>query len=291
MLLSETAEVIWNSRNKKHYVSLGYEFTRMGDTFIVSVDDLTVGSQAVVSVKCDYCGEIYLIAWHKRVAAIRNRFLKSDCCGNIDCLERKARDSVIAKYGGYTEMYFSCNDSRTETNIERYGSENPFGSDLIKERIAETNLERYGVPYTQQSEVVRNKTVATCRERYGVDNYVELFKGKYIRENSPNWKGGVEHSRVERATYEYAQWRKSVFIRDQYRCQCCGVKNGEAVHAVELNAHHIQNWRDYEELRYDIDNGICLCSDCHTNFHRKYGKRNNTRQQLEEFLCLDKKVC
>lgn len=291
MLLSNTANVTWNSRNKKHYVSLGYEFTHMGDTLIVSTDDLTVGSQAEVLVECDYCGEEYYIPWYQRIAKNRRTFITNDCCGNVECLERKAKESVNAKYGGHSEMYFSCNENRVATNIERYGAENPFGSDLIKDKIVETNLERYGVPYTQQSEVVRNKTVSTCRERYGVNNYVELFNGKHVKENSPNWKGGVEYSRVERATYEYVQWRKSVFIRDQYRCQCCGAKNGETGHAVELNAHHIQNWRDYEELRYDTDNGICLCSDCHTNFHRKYGKRNNTMQQLEEFLCLDKKVC
>lgn len=60
---------------------------------------------------------------------------------------------------------------------------------------------------------------------------------------------------------------------------------------VELNAHHIKNWKDNEDLRYDVDNDITLCEKCHTRFHSMYGKRNNIEEQLSEFLNLDKKIC
>jgi len=38
-------------------------------------------------------------------------------------------------------------------------------------------------------------------------------------------------------------------------------------------------------IRFAIDNGITLCKECHQSFHKKYGKKNNTKEQLEKILC------
>lgn len=289
MLLSTHAEVQWNAKNKKHFCDLGYKFTKMRDPFTVKVEDLTDGSSATVIVKCDYCGKEYPIMWQTYMAIKRRSGIK-DCCK--DCCEIKSKEVIEKKYGGYTEMHASCDDKRKRTNIERYGAANVFGSPAVKEAIKETNLKKYGVPYSQQCAEVHNKTIQTCREKYGVGHYVELFKGKYIKENSPVWKGGAACGRAERATYEYNNWRKQVFCRDKYTCQCCGARNGFG-YMIELQAHHIKNWRDNAEQRYDVENGITLCVDCHTEFHSTYGKRNNTEEQLQEFLWMksDEKVC
>jgi len=56
---------------------------------------------------------------------------------------------------------------------------------------------------------------------------------------------------------EYKVWRQTVFKRDYFRCVLCGT-NG-----VKLEANHIRLWRDYPELRYDVDNGVTLCVPCH----------------------------
>jgi len=102
-----------------------------------------------------------------------------------------------------------------------------------------------------------------------------------IGENSPNWKGGITPENVSiRHSIEYHLWREAVFARDNYICQKCQA-GGEKLHA-----HHIQNFADYPEVRFAIDNGITLCKKCHKEFHDKYGRRRNTREQLEEFLQL-----
>lgn len=94
-----------------------------------------------------------------------------------------------------------------------------------------------------------------------------------------NWKGGITpiHNKI-RASIESKLWIQSVFARDGYTCQKTGVKGGK------LTAHHIMNFAQYPELRFAIDNGITLSIEAHNEFHKKYGKKNNTREQLEEFL-------
>lgn len=287
MLLSENTVMKWNSKNKRYFENLGYTYTKMKDEFIVRVEDLTKGSSALVELLCDYCGKQYTVSWQKYNEIHKRSEIDKDCCRN--CCELKARDAIINKFGGYKEYFQKTNDKRTATNIERYGSANVFASDIIKDKIKNTCLERYGVCCTANVDAFMEKRKITCLEKYGVEHYVELFKGKYIGENSPNWKGGAEYSRVERATYEYATWRKEVFSRDHFTCQCCGDKSGDG-HNVEINAHHIKNWKDYPEDRYNVDNGITLCQKCHMKFHSVYGKHNNTQAQLESFL-LDNKIC
>lgn len=60
---------------------------------------------------------------------------------------------------------------------------------------------------------------------------------------------------------EYEEWRKSVFERDNYTCQKCNVRGGD------LEAHHINSYKEYPDLRLDINNGITLCKKCHKDEH------------------------
>ena len=83
-----------------------------------------------------------------------------------------------------------------------------------------------------------------------------------------NWQGGKEDTRDSSKS---KQWRLAVYKKDDYKCQKCGCTE-------KLNAHHIYAWAHYEELRYDINNGITLCEDCHKNIHKQYGY--NTKVQM-----------
>ena len=71
-----------------------------------------------------------------------------------------------------------------------------------------------------------------------------------------NWKGGV--SQDKRTGIKYVQWRSDVFQRDNWTCQTCQARGG-----VYLEAHHIKDWVRYPKLRFEINNGITLCSECH----------------------------
>lgn len=85
---------------------------------------------------------------------------------------------------------------------------------------------------------------------------IELWAGK----NTPPWK---RTEKQQRNTPKYIDWRKSVYERDNYTCQKCGQVGGN------LNAHHIKFFSKYPKKRFDVNNGITLCVECHKEEHRK----------------------
>lgn len=123
---------------------------------------------------------------------------------------------------------------------------------------------------------LKNGAVVTCGDRK-----IHRSGG-----NNSNWKGGITPKLIsKRTSNDYKMWRDAVYAKDWYTCQCCGAYGDD----VEKNAHHINNFSEYEELEYDVNNGICLCSECHHikakgSFHNIYGTRNNTAKQLEEYI-------
>lgn len=94
-----------------------------------------------------------------------------------------------------------------------------------------------------------------------------------------NWRGGITPINQQiRDSIDGTLWKNAVFSRDNYTCQKTGVR-GE-----KLVAHHIFNFATHKEMRFAIDNGVTLSVDAHRDFHKKYGTRRNTAEQLAEFL-------
>lgn len=55
------------------------------------------------------------------------------------------------------------------------------------------------------------------------------------------------------------EWTNKVVSKG--KCEKCDSKD-------RLEAHHIIKWADYPQGRIDVNNGMCLCHDCHTEEHR-----------------------
>lgn len=85
--------------------------------------------------------------------------------------------------------------------------------------------------------------------------YIEMLNEKSV-------KFILRKTNRDVSSYQYKEWRTSVYKRDSYTCQSCGCVG------VKLNAHHIVRWVDDESKRYDIDNGITLCVACHKLAHK-----------------------
>jgi len=75
------------------------------------------------------------------------------------------------------------------------------------------------------------------------------------------WRGG---KRPHHSHWKYSQWRTKVYERDNFTCVNCQNVGGY------LEAHHIKSWAKYPKLRYNVQNGITLCEECHKIIHKKY---------------------
>jgi hypothetical protein len=111
----------------------------------------------------------------------------------------------------------------------------------------------------------------------------EKLSNSHRGEKCNFWKGGISSENIKiRRSMEYILWRESVFARDNWTCQKYGIRGGI------LHSHHLKNFAQYSGLRFAIDNGITLSEKAHKEFHKKYGVKNNTKDQLLEFLKQDK---
>ena len=98
-------------------------------------------------------------------------------------------------------------------------------------------------------------------------------------EKGTNWKGGItdESYRIRRSGM-YADWRAEVFKRDNYTCQCCGLRS-EKGSRVRLNADHIKPFAFFPDLRFELSNGRTLCEPCHRRTPTWGAQKDFTGQQ------------
>lgn len=129
---------------------------------------------------------------------------------------------------------------------ERVGSNTYFHKTLFKK------FEDMEVIYYESKDIIE-KTIKLL-EKLEIFEFVE--KGYIIKRF---WMGNEDRNRESK---EYKFWRSSVFERDNYTCKACNERGNK------LNAHHIKSWADYKEERFNIDNGITLCVECHKKIHR-----------------------
>ena len=157
-----------------------------------------------------------------------------------------------------------------------YSGENAPGygkpcSEETKRKISETIKKQYTKGRKHWTQGKRFKLCKVCRKRFQIRPFeVEtriccskecaakrrsrMFGG----ENSHFWKGGLtEESKRLRNSAKFKNWRIKVFERDDYTCRGCVKRGGY------LEAHHIKSFSKYSGIRFDVDNGVTLCKECH----------------------------
>ena len=78
-----------------------------------------------------------------------------------------------------------------------------------------------------------------------------------------------------RDSREYRIWRAKVIRRDKRCVICNALKNRQA--------HHIYHATYYPEFRFDVNNGVCLCRECHTNFHTNFKRSFRQKCDLKDW--------
>lgn len=113
-----------------------------------------------------------------------------------------------------------------------------------------------------------------------------MYGVRRFGKDNPNYNPNLTEEEREyiRNIPGYKEWIRAVYERDNYTCQCCGDNKGG-----NLNSHHIYGYAEYKELRTDIDNGICLCEDCHKTYHKQHGIKDNNWSSFKKFLLDNRK--
>ena len=96
---------------------------------------------------------------------------------------------------------------------------------------------------------------------------------------NPNYKSDIsDEERLERRDpYKTKIWKTKVKERDRSSCQCCGSFK-------KIEVHHVLPFRYYPEKSYDQNNGICLCNQCHTEYHGETRLNNVNEATLMLFI-------
>lgn len=253
MIINKKLITKWTRRNKKHYESLGYEYSFINEPLIVDIKDTFKGDTSEVDVLCDFCKENIL----KQKYSFIVKQEKHTC--NY-CRKEKRKQTCLEKYG---EEFPTKNKkikdkivaTLKETCLDKYGVDNAAKSKVVQEKIKQTNLKKYGVERPMQSNEVKEKVKQTCIENYGVDHpwKSELVKQKVKDTNLEKY--GVNNPWKSEAIKEK---------RKQYFLEKYGVDNPSKSKEIKqktkinfLQKYGVDNPSKLKEIKQKIKN-TCL---------------------------------
>lgn len=105
-----------------------------------------------------------------------------------------------------------------------------------------------------------------------------------IGEKNHQWKGGITE---DRKTVYHKRLRRRILKRDNFECCVCkkkGTMDYRNKPQIGLVVHHLNSYDKHKKLRFEDDNCILLCEECHYKFHQNYGFGNNTIKQFIEWI-------
>lgn len=127
IIKDQKVQIVWNGKHKQYYISKGYVFTKLQDTFEVNIDDLLKGSNAKVNVQCDYCGGNYVSGFK----GLNKR--KTHSC--LTCVPSKIR----------------------EVFQDKYGVDHPMQLEETRKKLSDTWMITLGVPHNMMNKAVKDK--------------------------------------------------------------------------------------------------------------------------------------
>ena len=266
LLPNQIVKMKWHPRNKDYYVSLGYNFTKMGEEFDVKIEHLTKGAKPKVKMKCDYCGKLIEIKYQNYINRCSPQL--KDACN--DCKAKKITESVMTAYGVTNVFQLEeTKEKAKETIFEKYGNEHYSQTEEYKEKCEQTCMEKYGKPHYAQTSEFWNKCVSTNIKTRGVPYATQsldvIEKIKRVQEKRYGGMGfgsPIVKEKIKRACKEKYGTKtpmKNFFVREKVLATLC--KNGNAkTSRPQLNIYNmLKPLYSFCELNYPC--GRCAL-DC-----------------------------
>lgn len=190
----------------------------------------------------------------------------------------------IYKHKTHTEQWKKQMKERMKSNQYAKGNKPNSGSFKIGHKKS-LNAFVFKIGYTPSKKTKEKISISHLGKSQTEEHKINRVESR--KKNTPypfgknhfNWKGGVTPiNHKVRNSLELKLWKKMCLERDNFTDKKTNIRGGD------LEIHHINNFTNFPELRTSIENGITLSKKTHKEFHKKYGYKNNTREQLEEFL-------
>ena len=219
-------------------------------------------------------------------------------CGKVDTLKKKPRSEHCKKCSTKlcgerlrddSKLMCACGNSKSYSGntckkcaMDKLGKAKRIGTHEVHRRANIKGLEILSIfEHTEQKADFR---CLSCDYTFNVHigNVINKTKGcpkctKLKGENHPNWDSTIsDKDRVYKRGYKFIVWSKAIKDVANYKCDICN-------DGGYLESHHLESYAVKKELRYDLDNGVCLCRECHYNFHQDYGYKNSTKEQYLNF--------
>lgn len=208
MFIEEKIEIRIDPRTLKHYINKGYD-VKSGEIATISSSDLSSGSRYMVLIKCDYC-ETEFRRQFKDYVTIKNREKKKKSIGTDSCNSCRPRKQLHI-----SEMFFDgihpsqrpeAVKRRKQTNIEKYGVENPFENEEIREKAKNKTMQLYGVDNYFKIDNFYDIQKESMLEKYGYEHYSEdkdkLEESNRKRAITMHKKGSAPSSRQQRYIHD-----------------------------------------------------------------------------------------
>ena len=150
--------------------------------------------------QCEVCGKNARFNSFKKGYS---SYCSVGCSNRSISKKNKVKQTNLERYGVENPSQSQEIISKTrKTNLDKYGVENPASSKEVQEKIKQTNLERYGVEYSCLNKDVQEKIKQTNLERYGVEYGVMTDTAKRNHTSSARIDAINKHSDIVDVDYE-----------------------------------------------------------------------------------------
>lgn len=269
---NELVTVKWNNNNRDWYESLGYQFTKRFEEFVVPVKHLHKGSIAIVNVVCDYCGRPYRSEYYELLN--RRSIVPKDACSR--CTGKKTSD--VSKHRRASEAFSLLRKSCDKYGYTLITKENEYTGKRMKIKYI---CPKHGIQEVNIDNIIHGRKCFKCSYETRFDTMmikadeveskiisagnVWLNKQEYINSTTRNLRIQCKCGNVYTTSYQ-------IFTNnDQTVCSRCSKKESHGERRIRefLSENKIdfeqekrfQDCRDKKALPFDFylpSKNICI---------------------------------
>lgn len=221
------------------------------------IDSLTIGSHKLVKTKCPFCKS-------KNKREFRHIIKKGHTlCRACFKMSRSQEELLGQVFGVLTVVGFAA------PFLEKTGYRQIVCLCRCECGELKTILAR-------ELKSGNRKSCGCFHRRKGKDN--PIYKQEISdKERSSGYLG--------RMSFEAREWKIKVKAAFGNRCFLCGSPKN-------VHIHHVESYKLHPELRYNVQNGVCLCKEHHTQYHVDFlggycvpATKESFTRYMEWYLC------